>query len=148
MDDIEAEQQRDAETVARQRQPLESVDLGRIGQEQQRSCLAAPERLLDLAGLGVQVQSEGGFGGGRCRQAEVEVLRQLPGLLGRCHLAHQLVDSCPDRGRVIAAADLSPGLLVWLGHSITPCFTQKSEPSHIDAFSSRVSSASSGEAVE
>ena len=42
VDDVEAEQHRDAEPIAVEREPLEPVDLGRVGHEQQRSDLAPP----------------------------------------------------------------------------------------------------------
>jgi len=77
--------------------------------------IAPPERLLHHARLRVQVQPEGGLGLA-CRQAEVEVLRQLSGLLCRGHPAHQLTDSCPDGVHVVAAADPSSGPSVWLAH--------------------------------
>ena len=85
---------RDAEAVALDREPLQAVDLGRIGDEQQRTGDALPQLRLHHRGLlvGVEVQH-------RLRalgQAEVEVLRQLTRLLGRRHLLQQLVDLCLD----------------------------------------------------
>ena len=46
VNDVEAEQQRDAETVAVKREPLQPVDLRGISHEQQRSCLASLQRPL------------------------------------------------------------------------------------------------------
>ena len=61
VDDVETEQHRDAETVAFDREPLEAVDLGRIGDEQQRTRTALPQRRLDHPRLlvGVEVERRG-----------------------------------------------------------------------------------------
>ena len=50
VDDVEAEQRRDAVVNALDRQPLRPVDLGRVCHEQQRARPTLGERLLDLAG--------------------------------------------------------------------------------------------------
>ena len=95
VDHVEAEQQRDAEPVALDREPLQAVDLGRIGDEQQRARATLLQLRLDHLRLlvGVEVQDRLR----PCGQAEVEVLGQLTGLLGRCHLSQQLIDPSLDR---------------------------------------------------
>jgi len=47
MNDVETEQQRNAEAISLDRQPLEAVDLGRVGDEQQRTRTAVLQRRLD-----------------------------------------------------------------------------------------------------
>ena len=87
VDDVEADQQRDAETVALDGEPLKAIDLGRIGEEQQRTGNALLQLQLHHLGLvvGIEVQYLlHTFG-----QTEVEILSQLPGLLVGCHLREQ-----------------------------------------------------------
>ena len=86
--DVEAEERGDAEPVALDREPLQPVDLRRVGHEQQRR--PPRQRRLDQRGLD------------RRRllalplEAEVEVLAELPGLLGRRQLGEQRVGPGPD----------------------------------------------------
>ena len=81
VDHVEAEQRRDAVPVALDRQPLEPVGLGRVGDEQQRPDLAAREGGLDQRGLLRRRQLAASLGVRVREAAEVEVLRQLAGLL-------------------------------------------------------------------
>ena len=55
------------------------------------------QRRLDHRRLRDDVQPSGGSASASARQAEVEVLGELPGLLRRRHLRDQLVDPRPDR---------------------------------------------------
>jgi hypothetical protein len=108
VDHVVAEQRRDAEPGALGRDPLEAVDLRRIGDEQQRPDLTAPQRRLD----GLPVVPAG--------EPHVEELDELSGLLGRRHLSEQLVDPRADllvripvrgrcRGSVIGRPDREDG---------------------------------------
>jgi hypothetical protein len=51
VDHVESEQQRDVEAVAVDREPLQSIDLRWISNEQQRPCLAPLQGLLHRSGL-------------------------------------------------------------------------------------------------
>lgn len=56
VDDVEADQQRDAEAVALDREPLQAVDLGRVGEKQQRTGNALLQLRLHHLGLLVGVE--------------------------------------------------------------------------------------------
>ena len=99
VDDVEAEQQRDAEAIAFDRQPLQAVGLGRIGDEQQGPAPPCLQRRLDRLRLLVGVEVERRLG--TWWQSEVEVLGELPGLLGRRHLADQLIHLRLDRVHLV-----------------------------------------------
>ena len=93
MDHIEAEQHRDTEPMTFDREPLKAIDLPRIGDEQQRPRTTLPQSRLDHLRLPQESRLQVGSGW----QAQVEVLAQLPSLLGRRHLGDQLLDPRPDR---------------------------------------------------
>ena len=95
MDHVVAEQDRDAEPAAFDREPLQAVDLRRVGDEQQRPDLALPHRGLDGLRRRPDTRDERHVVRA-AHEPEVEVLRQLPGLLGRCHPGDQLIDPRPD----------------------------------------------------
>jgi hypothetical protein len=124
VDDVEAEQRRDAQAVALDREPLEPVDVGGIGLEQQRPDAPAAERLLHRAGLLLTVDPQRRLVRRPRGEAEVEVLGQLPRLLLGGHAAQQLVGSRPDIGADITGVGTvphpGPGLLWLVAHERTP----------------------------
>jgi hypothetical protein len=96
VDDVEAEEQRDAVPAALQREALQPVGLGRVRDEQQRAGATAPQRALDLARL-VVTDPDAGTDLGVRQRTEVEQLGQLPGLLLDGELREQLLDAGVDR---------------------------------------------------
>ena len=114
VDDVEREQRRDAVPVAVDDEPLEAVDLGGVGDEQQGPELAARHRGLGpgrLVRVG-EVARRVGLG----EPAEVEVLRQLAGLLLRRHRREQLLDPGPDpRSSTGCALVMGATLLLFAG---------------------------------
>jgi hypothetical protein len=97
MDHVEAEQRGDAEPVPVDREPLQPVDLGGIGDEEQRTGSALREGPLDGGGLGhgaVLRRRRIGVHIG----AEGEVLRELPGLFCLRHRGKQFVGPRPNIG--------------------------------------------------
>ena len=111
MDHVKAEQHRDPEPMTLDREPLQTIDLPWIGHEQQRTRTAHLQSRLDHLRLTVDVQAESRLDLCTCRQAHIEVLAQLPGLLGHGHLGDQLVDPQPDR-LLISHVEHSPRGLV------------------------------------
>ncbi|WSG36433.1 hypothetical protein OHA72_34135 [Dactylosporangium sp. NBC_01737] len=107
VDDVEPEQHGDPGPVALHGEPLQAVDLGGVGHEQQRPRLAAPERRLHRPRLLPHVQAERRVRLRARRQLEVEVLGQLTRLLLRRHAAQQLLD--PRRHRIRPAGVVPVG---------------------------------------
>ena len=91
MDHVETEQRGDTQPVPVDRQPLQPVDLRRIGDEQQRTHLAPGHRGFDHHRLCIGVKSQRRFDLGSRRQPEVEILGQLTGHVGRGHPTDQFV---------------------------------------------------------
>ena len=80
MDDVVAEQDRDAEPRLLDGDALQAVDLDRVGDEEQRAGAAGSHLGGDALG----------FLGGAL---EIEVLRELPGLLLDGHLRQERIDT-------------------------------------------------------
>jgi len=86
VDDVEAEDQRDAQAGAGDGLALEAVGQGRVPDEEQRADVAVVEFVLHHGGLpghGASLGREGGQGVlvGQFTGAEIEVLGELAGLL-------------------------------------------------------------------
>ena len=87
----------DAEPAAVDREPLQAVGLRRVGDEQERAGLASSESRLDHCRLSGESDTADRLRVGGRHGAEVEVLGELPGLLGRRHPGDQLIDPRSDR---------------------------------------------------
>ena len=119
VDHVKPEQDRDPVPVARDGQPLQPVDLRRVGDEQQRADLPPGQRRLDVGLLPGGGPGRIRSGVLRRREAEVEVLGELPGLLRHRHLGDQRVNALGHLSVVAAwpgvppAACWEPGRCRW-----------------------------------
>lgn len=118
VDHVEPEQRGNAEPAALDREPLQPVRLGRVGDEEQGAGLATSESRLDHRALTGERDPTDRLrvGAGQC--AEVEVLGELSGLLGHRHAGDQLVDPRTDRRLACRCLIRTRHLIV--GHLASP----------------------------
>ena len=127
MDHIKAKQHRNPEPMTVDREPLQAIDLRRIGHEQQRPRSPLPQHRLDHRRLASHIQAGLRVDLRPGRQPKVEVLGQLPSLLGHGHLGDQLIDPRPHSlfiDHVKRSYRGLPGIVADRAHHRTPANSQ------------------------
>ena len=99
------------------------ISAGSVTNSSEPTC-PRPSASSTVQRLRVEVHAEGGLGRGTGGEAEVEVLGQLAGLLGRSHLCQEFLHACP-HAIVVGARGCAAGLQGVLVHDTHSLITAR-----------------------